>query len=96
MFRGVIGSRAYGTKNANSVTDVGNVGNRVGDAVVVYANIEQVVMDCLRRDAKMSTAKMAKVAHVTTRTIERVLGRLKASGCINRKGGTRGVWEVVG
>ena len=35
-------------------------------------------------------------AHVTTRTIERVLGRLKASGHINRKGGTRGIWEVVG
>ena len=75
---------------------VGNVGNCVGNAVVVDANLEQVVVDCLRGDAKMSAAKMAKVAHVTTRTIERVLGRLKASGRINRKGGTRGVWEVVG
>ena len=75
---------------------VGNVGNGVGDALVADANLEQVVMDCLRGDAKMSAAKMAKVAHVTTRTIERVLGRLKASGRINRRGGTRGVWEVVG
>ena len=83
-----------GNHVGNVGNHVGNGDNSVGNAVV--ADVEQVVMDCLRGDAKMSAAKMAKVAHVTARTIERVLGRLKAAGRINRKGGTRGVWEVVG
>ena len=75
---------------------VGNVGDYDGKAIAEDANLEQVVMNCLRGDVKMSAAKIAKVANVTTRTIERALTRLKASGRIRRKGGTRGVWEVIG
>ena len=52
-------------------------------------------MQCLRDDKTMSAAKIAKVARVTKRTIERALMRLKISGSIKRVGGTRGVWEVV-
>ena len=75
---------------------VGNVGNSVGNIIAKDSNLDQVIMKCLRDDAKMSAAKIAKVANVTTRTIERALMRLKASGRIRRKGGTRGVWEIVG
>ena len=74
---------------------VGNVGNSDGNGIVEDTNLERAVMNCLRGDAKMSVAKIAKVANVTTRTIERALMRLKASGRIKRKGGTRGVWEIV-
>lgn len=78
---------------------VGNVGNRVGNvgnAVAEDANIEQIVMDSLRGDGKVSAAKMAKIAKVTTCMVERALVRLKASGRIRRRGGTRGVWEIIG
>ena len=78
---------------------VGNVGNRVGNvgnAVAEEADIEQIVMDSLRGNGKVSAAKMAKITKVTTRTVERALVRLKASGRIRRRGGTRGVWEIIG
>ena len=74
---------------------VGNVGNPVGNAITGDSNLEKVVMDCLRGDAKMSAARIAKIANVTMRTIERALTRLKASGRIRRVGGTRGSWEVL-
>ena len=59
------------------------------------SKLDQVIMACLHGDAKMSAAKIAKVANVTTRTIERALTRLKGSGRIRRVGGTRGSWEVL-
>lgn len=74
---------------------VGNVGNPVGNVNAGDSNLDQVIMKCLRDDAKMSAARIAKIANVTTRTIERALTRLKASGRIWRKGGTRGVWKIV-
>ena len=85
-----------GDSVGNVGNPVGNVGDYDGKAIAEDANLEQVVMNCLRGDVKMSAAKIAKVANVTTRTIERALTRLKASGRIRRKGGTRGVWEVIG
>ena len=87
--------RSLKTAVDGDATLVGNVGNHVGNDVATDATLERVVVDCLRGDAKMSAAKMSKVAHVTTRTIERVLARLKASGRISRNGGTRGHWEVL-
>ena len=76
---------------------VGNVGNRVGNVgnrVPGETDLEHLILECLRGDAKMSAAKIAKRAKVTTRTIERVFVRLRTSGRILRKGGTRGSWEV--
>ena len=67
-----------------------NVGNRVPGET----DLEHLILECLRGDAKMSAAKIAKRAKVTTRTIERVFVRLRTSGRILRKGGTRGSWEV--
>jgi predicted HTH transcriptional regulator len=87
---------SVGNPVGNVGNPVGNVGDYDGKAIAEDANLEQVVMNCLRGDVKMSAAKIAKVANVTTRTIERALTRLKASGRIRRKGGTRGVWEVIG
>lgn len=79
----------------NVGNSVGNVGNPVGNVNAGDSNLDQVIMKCLRDDAKMSAARIAKIANVTTRTIERALTRLKASGRIWRKGGTRGVWKIV-
>ena len=75
---------------------VGNVGNPVGNVIAGDSNLDQVIMRCLRDDAKMSAARIAKIANVTTRTIERAWTRLKAYGRIRRNGGTRGVWEILG
>lgn len=83
------------TSVGNVGNSVGNVGNLVGNVNAGDSNLDQVIMKCLRDDAKMSAARIAKIANVTTRTIERALTRLKASGRIWRKGGTRGVWKIV-
>ena len=100
FFKVVFWRRAKGGNAQSAPTSVGNSVGNVGDydgkAIAEDANLEQVVMNCLRGDVKMSAAKIAKVANVTTRTIERALTRLKVSGRIRRKGGTRGVWEVIG
>ena len=94
-----------GDKGGNTLSEtssVGNVGNPVGNVgdpdgnvTVEDTNLERVVMNCLRGDVKMSAAKIAKVANVTTRTIEHTLVRLKNSGYIRRVGGTRGSWVVL-
>lgn len=83
------------TSVGNVGNSVGNVGNSVGNVNAGDSNLDQVIMKSLRDDAKMSAARIAKIANVTTRTIERALTRLKASGRIWRKGGTRGVWKIV-
>ena len=86
---------SVGNSDGNVGNHVGNVGNYDGNVIVGDSNLEQVVMDCLRGDAKMSAAKIAKVANVTTHTIERTLVCLKNAGFIRRVGGTRGSWMVL-
>ena len=86
---------SVGNPVGNVGNPVGNVGDYDGKAIAEDANLEQVVLNCLRGDVKMSAAKIAKVANVTTRTIERALVRLKKSGYIRRVGGTRGLWVVL-
>ena len=102
FFKVVFWRRTKGGNAQSASTPVGNVGNSVGNvgdydgkAIAEVANLEQVVMNCLRGDVKMSAAKIAKIANVTTRTIERALVRLKKSGYIRRVGGTRGLWVVL-
>ena len=102
FFKVVFWRRDKGGNTLSDTSSVGNVGNPVGNVgdsdgnvTVENTNLEQAVMNCLRGDVKMSAAKIAKVANVTTRTIERTLVRLKNSGCIRRVGGTRGSWVVL-
>ena len=95
FFKVVFWRRDKGGNTLSGSSSVGNVGDSVGNATVEDTNLERVVMNCLRGDVKMSAAKIAKVANVTTRTIERTLVRLKNSGCIRRVGGTRGTWIVL-
>ena len=84
--------RAKGGAPQSTLAAVGNSG---GNVIAEAANLDRVVMNCLRGDVKMSAVKIAKVANVTTRTIERALTRLKASGRIRRVGGARGSWMVL-
>jgi len=84
-----------GNPVGNVGNPVSNVGDSDGNVSVEDTNLERVVMNCLRGDVTMSAAKIAKVANVTTRTIERTLVRLKNSGNIRRVGGTRGSWVVL-
>ena len=91
------GPRKAAIGGTDGLADAGGVGNpvgNVGNRVPGETDLEHLILECLRGDAKMSAAKIAKRAKVTTRTIERVFVRLRTSGRILRKGGTRGSWEV--
>ena len=53
------------------------------------------IVECLRETPCISLDELAKRIGVSRRTIVRMIDRLKKQGCIRRKGGTRGVWEVL-
>ena len=53
------------------------------------------IVECLRETPSISLDELAKRIGVSRRTIVRMIDRLKKQGSIRRKGGTRGVWEVL-
>jgi len=55
----------------------------------------QVVVETLASCPSATISMLMGVCHVSRETIKRVLKNLKDAGRIRRKGGTRGVWEVL-
>lgn len=53
------------------------------------------IVECLRETPSISLDELAKRIGVSRRTVVRMVDRLKKEGRIRRKGGTRGVWEVL-
>ena len=53
------------------------------------------IVECLRETPSISLDELAKRIGVSRRTVVRMVDRLKKQGRIRRKGGTRGVWEVL-
>ena len=70
-------------------TNVGTNGTNVG------ANGTNQIVECLRETPSISLDELAKRIGVSRRTVVRMVDRLKKQGRIRRKGGTRGVWEVL-
>ena len=68
------------------------------DCMVVVrrtANGTNQIVECLRATPSISLDELAKRIGVSRRTVVRMVDRLKKQGRIRRKGGTRGVWEVL-
>ena len=53
------------------------------------------IIECVRKTPTISLDELAGRIGVSRRTIVRMIDRLKKQGRIRRKGGTRGVWEVL-
>ena len=81
--------KPYEPNCAPNGTNVGTNGTNVG------TNGTNQVVECLRETPSISLDELAKRIGVSRRTIARMVDRLKKQGRIRRKGGTRGVWEVL-
>ena len=53
------------------------------------------IIESVRKNPSMSLDELARQIGVSRRTTVRMIDRLKKQGRIRRKGGTRGVWEVL-
>ena len=68
-----------------------NEGNREGNE----GNAAERVLSVLKRNPKASIIALSKELGISHATIERTEKALQTVGRIRRKGGTRGVWEVL-
>ena len=55
----------------------------------------QIILATLSENPSATIPNLMEACHVSRETIKRVLKTLKDAGLIRRKGGTRGVWEVL-
>ena len=69
----------------------GNEGNNAGNE----GNAAERVLSVLKRNPKASIIALSKELGISHATIERTEKALQMVGRIRRKGGTRGVWEVL-
>ena len=61
----------------------------------VFTNTVRIVLAALVRDPSVTIPDLMDACHVSRETVKRAIKTLKESGSIRRKGGTRGVWEVL-
>lgn len=81
---------------AHNDTNAGTNGTNAGtNGTNVGTNGTNQIVECLRVTPSISLDELAKRIGVSRRTIARMVDRLKKQGRIRRKGGTRGVWEVL-
>ena len=66
-----------------------NVGNHIGDDP-----IENEVIALILKNNRVSAKKMSEQLGVTSRTVERIVSKLKSQGILERIGGTRGYWLI--
>ena len=59
------------------------------------ADIADLILSRLKSNTRISVRQLASELPVSKATVERTLRKLQTSGRIRRKGGTRGVWEVL-
>lgn len=77
---------------ARAKAELASVGTNVGRNV----GVKEAVLALLRVDPKLSAAAIAERLGTTSRTIERHLAKLKASGAVRREGSTKaGRWVVI-
>ena len=77
--------------------DVGKDGGKdVGKDVGKELDLENVVLDAIRKDNSISAVKIAEEMNMSSRTIERTVASLKEKGVIKRVGGRKqGTWIIV-
>ena len=79
-----------GNQEGNEDNRADNEDNR--DDNVDIANL---ILIKLKSNVRISVRKLASELPISKATVERNLRKLQTIGRIRRKGGTRGVWEVV-
>lgn len=76
-------------------SDVGNVGNDVGNANGKAVTTEERVLHLVAGNPKISAQSIADGLGMSKRHIERVMAGLRDEGILIREGGTRGSWVIA-
>lgn len=74
-----------------------SVGNNVGNNVGNYQSNDQIVNEVIAlilENNRVSAKKMSDQLGVTSRTVERIISKLKNQGILERVDGTRGYWLI--
>lgn len=74
---------------------IDTVGNKVGNKVGNLTGNQQIIVEQIQLNNKISASKLADIVGISKRKIEENLAKLKEYGVIQRVNGTRGHWEVV-
>lgn len=61
----------------------------------VLSDEEKIILDFIKQNPNLSAAKIGERLNKSTRSIQRILAKLKNDGFIERMGGTKGFWQVV-
>ena len=76
-------------------TNVGNVGNRVGNSPRAQET-KEAILALLRENPRITQAEISKRQGITKRQVERIMSALRNEGVIRRVGSNRsGSWEVL-
>ena len=79
-----------------AIEKVGNeVGSKVGNKLPNITNNQQIIINSMKTNPKISAIMLAEIVGISKRKIEENIAKLKKMGLIERVGGTRGYWEVL-
>ena len=75
--------------------NVGETGeSRIDGRIARSIRAEQVVLECIASDFKMTAGAIAEQTGLSERQVERTIRRLRESGKLERVGGARGHWAI--
>ena len=70
------------------------VGSKVGNKLSNITNNQQIIINSMKTNPKISAIILAEIVGISKRKIEENIAKLKMMGLIERVGGTRGYWEA--
>ena len=83
-------------RSLDAIEKVGNeVGSKVGNKLPNITDNQQIIINSMKINPKVSATKLSEIVGISKRKIEENIAKLKKMGLIERVGGTRGYWEVL-
>ena len=73
---------------------IAKVGKEVGNKVGNLTDNQEMIVQMMQENSKVSAKLLAEEVGISVRKIEENIAKLKKVGVIERVGGTRGHWEV--
>jgi len=74
---------------------IDTVGSKVGSRVGNLTDNQQMIIEQVQLNNKISASKLSDIVGISKRKIEENLAKLKKQGILQRLGGTRGYWEIL-
>ena len=93
---GNVGGKKGGDKGGSTGGSIEDSGGAFLGAIEQYALTERQgqILRLLQKQPRISYRLMAEQLGINTSAIQKHLENLKAAGCLERVGGTRGYWAV--